>query len=110
MRLHQLPVKGRRLSLEFAKKNLSVDERTREHEESQENNEDDSELEQCKANYREFMKKLNNWAPQSLFMQPIPPNIKYKYPPATKRTVLRIALQLMKEPTFYTQVLQINLL
>ncbi|XP_058788575.1 RNA-binding region-containing protein 3 [Phymastichus coffea] len=103
IRLHQLPVKGRRLSIEFAKRNISVDDN-----DDQENlEENDAQLEQCKANYKEFMKKLNNWAPQSLFMQPIPPNIKYKYPPATKCTVLRIALQLLKEPTFYTQVLHL---
>ncbi|KOC61066.1 RNA-binding protein 40 [Habropoda laboriosa] len=42
-----------------------------------------------------------------VFTQPPPPNIQYKYLPPTRGTLVRIAIQLLKEPVFYTQVLHL---
>lgn len=60
--------------------------------------------EAARDQYKKFLKQLNNWIPQHLLSQPVPPYLKYKYPAPTKSTLLRIAIQLIKEPAFYTQV------
>lgn len=105
-RLHQLMVKGRRLSVDFAKRNISLDDK--------ENADDDADLAKKepdlsdnKKHFQEFLKKLNTWAPHHLLSQPVPPNLRYRYPEPTRSTLLRISIQMVKEPAFYTQVLQL---
>lgn len=102
LRLHQLPVHGHLLSVEFANKNSSMDDKENASTIDLESAEDeDSEK---KKHFQAFVKKLNSWAPYHLFTQPIPPYLKYKYPKPTRETLLRIAIQLVKVPAFYTQV------
>ena len=102
VRLHQLPVKGRRLSVEYAKRNISDD---KENKITDPNiTEQEHDLTEAKANLQIFLKKLNSWIPEHLLSQPPPPHIKYKYPAPTRVTLLRIAIQMVKVPAFYTQV------
>ncbi|XP_023247368.1 RNA-binding protein 40 [Copidosoma floridanum] len=105
LRLHQLPVKGRRLSIEYAKRNISDNKENDDVDEEAAKKE--AELAKQKANFKEFINKLNTWTPHGMLSQPIPPNLAYKYPAPTKMTLLRIAIQLKKEPAFYTQVLHL---
>ncbi|XP_033303682.1 RNA-binding region-containing protein 3 isoform X2 [Bombus vosnesenskii] len=107
LRLHQLNVKGQYLTVEFAKKSMSI--------EKTENNVDNNKLtkEESKkestnrSNFQTFLQKLNSWTMNQVFTQPPPPNIQYKYSAPTKGTLIRIAIQLLKEPVFYTQVLHL---
>lgn len=103
LRLHQLEVKGHRLSIEFAKKSIDSDytktdcgKKADEQEVKKETTE--------KVHLENFLKKLNSWTGSNAFTQPPNPNITYKYPAPTRETLLRIAIQLIKEPMFYTQV------
>ncbi|XP_014237999.1 RNA-binding protein 40 [Trichogramma pretiosum] len=104
--LHQLPVKGRRLSIEFAERNVSAADK-----ENTIQNEDsikaDVDLEQSKINFQKFMKKLNTWAPFHVLTQPVPPSLRYKYPEPSANVLLKIAMQLHRVPAFYTQVLHL---
>lgn len=106
LRLHQLEVKGHRLSIEFAKKSIDSDytktdcgKKADEQEVKKETTE--------KVHLENFLKKLNSWTGSNAFTQPPNPNITYKYPAPTRETLLRIAIQLIKEPMFYTQVLHL---
>ncbi|XP_050488971.1 RNA-binding region-containing protein 3 isoform X2 [Bombus huntii] len=60
-----------------------------------------------RSNFQTFLQKLNSWTMNQVFTQPPPPNIQYKYSAPTKGTLIRIAIQLLKEPVFYTQVLHL---
>lgn len=104
VRLHQLPVKGKRLSIEFAKRNVS-NNKENDVTNDEETAKEEAELLKCKENFKKFINKLNTWIPHGELNQPIPPNLAYKYPNPTKMTLLRIAIQLKKEPAFYTQVI-----
>ena len=103
LRLHQLEIKGQRLSIEFAKESISTDytridtSNTIEEQESRKENTQ-------KTHLQNFLKKLNSWSGSDVFTQPPNPSIWYQYPPPTKETLLRISIQLFKEPMFYTQV------
>lgn len=59
------------------------------------------------ADFQAFLQKLNSWSLNHNFTQPPPPNIKYKYSPPSRSTLIRIAIQLIREPAFYTQVLHL---
>lgn len=106
LRLHQLEVRGRRLSVEFAKKNLSEFPHDESHQ-LQDQKDEGSQEELIESNYRTFLKKLNGWAFSQVLTQPPSPNIWYKYSPPTADTLLRIAIQMLKEPVFYCQVLHL---
>lgn len=103
VQLHQLEVKGRYLSVEFARKAVTND--STEHDRSAESVNDGVKKETADTrHFQAFLKKLNSWANNDLLSQPPPPNIYYKYAAPTRNTLLRIAIQLIKEPAFYTQV------
>lgn len=104
VRLHQLPVNGRRLSIEYAKQNVSAAIDKENKAETADDNGKEEQLSKSKAQYKEFLRKLNSWAPYDLVSQPVPPNLKYKYPPPNKSILMRISIQLVKEKAFYTQV------
>ena len=104
LRLHQLELKGKRLSIDFAKQSISAD-----YTKADSSNEIKEEQEAKKENVQKthlqnFLRKLNSWTASNVFTQPPNPSIWYRYPPPTKDTLLRICVQLLKEPTFYTQV------
>ncbi|XP_015117482.1 RNA-binding region-containing protein 3 isoform X2 [Diachasma alloeum] len=106
LQLHQLEVKGQHLSIEFAKKSMEseLDGETG-HSDGIHGGEagDTGNSEHFQA----FIKKLNSWTTNYTFSQPPPPNISYKYPLPTRNTLMRIAIQLIREPAFYTQVLHL---
>lgn len=104
VRLHQLPVKGKRLSIEYAEQNVTTATDKENKINIPHNDEKEEQLSKSKAQYKEFLKKLNSWAPYDLVSQPVPPNLKYKYPAPTKSILMRISIQLVKEKAFYTQV------
>ncbi|KAJ8678633.1 hypothetical protein QAD02_014420 [Eretmocerus hayati] len=109
-KLHQVPVQGRRLSVEFAKKSIAEKECCSEYVKTQEqvrNLEDKMGITEEKKKFQEFLRRLNTWCPQDIFLQPMPPYLKYKYPEPTREILLRIAVQLVKERAFYTQVLHL---
>ncbi|XP_012271605.1 RNA-binding protein 40 [Orussus abietinus] len=106
LRLHQLQVKGRYLSVEFAKQSIPSDSSAELLEAvgaGKDGAKDSSHTEHLQA----FLKQLNSWTGNHVFTQPPSPNVCYKYPSPTKNTLLRIAIQLLKEPAFYTQVLHL---
>ncbi|EFN60222.1 RNA-binding protein 40, partial [Camponotus floridanus] len=107
MRLHQLNIRGQYLSVEYAKKSVFAEftEQDIQHEPPASN---EAKVETTnKSHVQAFLRKLNNWTINHEFSQPPPPNIKYKYMAPTKSILIRIAIQLLKEPAFYTQVLHL---
>ncbi|XP_029672200.1 RNA-binding region-containing protein 3 isoform X1 [Formica exsecta] len=107
MRLHQLNVRGQFLSVQYAKKPIFTEllEQNIQHEPPPSN---EAKVETTnKANIQAFLRKLNNWTMNHEFSQPPPSNIRYKYMAPTKSILIRIAIQLLKEPAFYTQVLHL---
>ncbi|XP_050447207.1 RNA-binding region-containing protein 3 [Cataglyphis hispanica] len=107
MRLHQLNVRGQYLLVQYAKKSIftELSEQDIQHEPPPS---DEAKVETAnKSNVQAFLHKLNNWTMNYEFSQPPPPNIKYKYVAPTKSILIRIAIQLLKEPAFYTQVLHL---
>ncbi|XP_014484027.1 PREDICTED: RNA-binding protein 40 [Dinoponera quadriceps] len=104
LRLHQLNVKGQYLSVEYAKKSspAELSQLEPQHEPSA-----DNDVKAKVTDLQAFRRKLNSWTVNHVFSQPPPPNIRYKYAAPTKNTLLRIAVQLSKEPAFYTQVLHL---
>ncbi|KAF7394986.1 hypothetical protein HZH66_008160 [Vespula vulgaris] len=107
LRLHQIKVKGQYLSVEFAKKSMSIEfsENETDHKDIMK---DEIEKETVnKSHFQAFLKRLYGSSMNQIFTQPPSPNIKYKYAPPTKNTLLRIVIQLLKEPAFYTQVLHL---
>ncbi|XP_020709155.2 RNA-binding region-containing protein 3 isoform X2 [Athalia rosae] len=107
LRLHQLQVRGQRLSVEYARANvlseLAEDTTCEPQNQKNEPTNDDSD----EPHYRAFLQKLNGWAFSQVFTQPPPPDIRYKYSPPTGNTLLRIAIQMLEEPAFYCQVLHL---
>lgn len=103
LRLHQLNVKGQYLTIEYAHKSVEFSEQDVQHEVSKSKNDTEEET-SSKTHIQAFLRKLNNWTMNHDFSQLPPPNIKYKYPPPTRNTLIRIAIQLIEEPVFYTQV------
>lgn len=104
MRLHQLNVRGQYLSVQYAKKSVftELSEQDIQHEPP---TSDEAKVETVnKSHVQAFLRKLNNWTMNHDFSQPPPPNIKYKYMAPTKSILIRIAIQLLKVPAFYTQV------
>lgn len=107
LRLHQLNVKGQYLTVEFAKKSMSI-EKTENNVDNDKLTKEESKKESTnRSNFQTFLQKLNSWTMNQVFTQPPPPNIQYKYSAPTKGTLIRIAIQLLKEPVFYTQVLHL---
>ncbi|CAL1683117.1 unnamed protein product [Lasius platythorax] len=107
MRLHQLNVRGQYLSVQYAKKSVftELSEQDIQHEPP---TSDEAKVETVnKSHVQAFLRKLNNWTMNHDFSQPPPPNIKYKYMAPTKSILIRIAIQLLKVPAFYTQVLHL---
>lgn len=104
LRLHQLNIRGQYLSVEYAKKPTSIDfSEQRTEQETPTSNETQAEA-TSRSQVQSFLRKLNSWTMNHEFSQPPPPNIRYKYAAPTKSTVTRIAIQLLTEPAFYTQV------
>lgn len=92
------------MSVEYAKKSTPAElsELEPEHEPSTDN---DAKVKAAsKTDLQAFQRKLNSWTMNHVFSQAPPPNIKYKYMAPTRNTLMRIAIQLWKEPAFYTQV------
>ncbi|KAI4487320.1 PREDICTED: RNA-binding protein 40 [Polistes canadensis] len=105
LRLHQIKVRGHYLSVEFAKKSIPIEYTENE---SRREDKDDIQKETInKSHFQAFLKHLYGSSMNQIFTQPPSPNIKYKYTPPTKSTLLRITIQLLKEPAFYTQVLHL---
>lgn len=66
---------------------------------------DDTNIEAIdKSQFQAFLRKLNSWTINHIFSQSPPANIRYKYAAPTKSTLIRIVVQMLKEPIFYTQV------
>lgn len=107
MRLHQLNVRGQYLSVQYAQKSVFTEFPEQDIYESPTNNEAKKAESANKSHIQAFLRKLNNWTMNHEFSQPPPPNIRYKYMPPTKNTLIRIAIQLLKVPAFYTQVLHL---
>ncbi|XP_029165785.1 RNA-binding region-containing protein 3 [Nylanderia fulva] len=107
IRLHQLNVRRQYLSVQYAKKSVFTEYPEQDINESPANNEAKRAETANKSHVQTFLRKLNNWTINHEFSQPPPPNIKYKYMPPTKNTLIRIAIQLLKVPAFYTQVLHL---
>ncbi|XP_043281726.1 RNA-binding region-containing protein 3 [Venturia canescens] len=109
LQLHQLEIKGQYLSVEFAKKSLSEETPESETENKSLENEQKAEDKESSdgKHFQAFLKKLNGWTSNEIFTQPPHPNVWYRYSLPTKNTLLRIAIQLIKEPAFYTQVLHL---
>ncbi|XP_012137449.1 RNA-binding region-containing protein 3 isoform X1 [Megachile rotundata] len=107
LRLHQLNVRGQHLTVEFAKKSISVETSEQNTEDDKLTNEENKKESISKSNFQAFLQKLNSWTMNQVFTQPPPPNIQYKYSAPTRSTLIRIAIQLLKEPAFYTQVLHL---
>ncbi|KAL2728443.1 RNA-binding region-containing protein 3-like [Vespula squamosa] len=106
LRLHQIKVRGQYLSVEFSKKSMSIEFSENETDKSVMKDEIEKETVN-KSHFQAFLKRLYGGSMNQIFTQPPPPNIKYKYTPPTKNTLLRIVIQLLKEPAFYTQVLHL---
>ncbi|XP_043263477.1 RNA-binding region-containing protein 3 [Colletes gigas] len=105
LRLHQLNIGGQYLTVEFAWKFMTI-ENTNKISDKETSTQENKNEPISKSNFQAFLQKLNAWTNQA-FAQPPPPNIQYKYLPPTKSTLTRIAIQLLKEPAFYTQVLHL---
>lgn len=107
LRLHQLNVRGQYLSVEYAKRSVPTElsEQGIEHKTSTSNDVKTETV--SKSHVQAFLRKLNNWTMSYEFNQPPPPNIRYKYLTPTKSTLTRIAIQLLTQPAFYTQVLHL---
>lgn len=104
LRLHQLNVYGQYLTVEFAKKSMSIEETENNVDNDKLTKEESKKESTNRSNFQTFLQKLNSWTMNQVFTQPPPPNIQYKYSAPTKGTLIRIAIQLLKEPVFYTQV------
>lgn len=105
LRLHQLNVRGQYLTVEFAKKSIPLEESTNEDVDNEKAAKEENKKESInKSNFQAFLQKLNSWTMNQVFTQPPPPNIQYKYSEPTRGTLIRIAIQLLNEPAFYTQV------
>ncbi|XP_031837356.2 RNA-binding region-containing protein 3 isoform X2 [Nomia melanderi] len=107
LRLHQLNVRGQYLTVEYAKKSITTESTENEIPNDKVTKEEHKKDSTNKSNFQAFLQKLNSWTMNHVFTQPPPPNIYYKYSAPTKSTLIRIAIQLLKEPTFYTQVLHL---
>jgi len=102
LRLHQLNIRGQYLSVEYAKRSVELSEQDIENKVPINN---DVKMETVnKSRVQAFLRKLNNWTMSHEFSQPPPPNIRYKYTMPTRDTLMRIAIQLLTQPAFYTQV------
>ncbi|XP_012218468.1 RNA-binding region-containing protein 3 [Linepithema humile] len=107
LRLHQLNVKGQYLSVEYARKSTLTEVLEQNVEQEAPRSNDTKTETTNKSHVQAFLRKLNNWTMNYDFSQPPPPNIKYKYTAPTRSTLIRIAIQMLKEPAFYTQVLHL---
>ncbi|XP_043527682.1 RNA-binding region-containing protein 3 isoform X2 [Frieseomelitta varia] len=107
LRLHQLNVRGQYLTVEFAKKPVSIEKTENDLDNDKLTKEDNKKESTNRSNFQAFLQKLNSWSMNQAFTQPPPPNIQYEYSPPTRGTLIRIAIQLLKEPAFYTQVLHL---
>lgn len=104
LQLHQLEIKGQYLSVEFAKKSFVSDTDDNVLFKSEPLNVNEKDDNANTKNFQAFIDKLNTWTSNYNFSQPPPPNISYKYPLPTRNILLRISIQLLREPAFYTQV------
>ncbi|KAK9302784.1 hypothetical protein QLX08_005335 [Tetragonisca angustula] len=107
LRLHQLNVRGQYLTVEFAKKPVSIEKAENDVDNDKLTKEDNKKESTNRSNFQAFLQKLNSWSMNQAFTQPPPPNIQYEYSPPTRGILIRIAIQLLKEPAFYTQVLHL---
>lgn len=104
LQLHQLEIKGQYLSVEFAKKSFVGDKDDNLLFKSGSIDVTDKNDNGNAKHFQAFIDKLNTWTSTYNFSQPPPPNISYKYPLPTRNILLRISIQLLREPAFYTQV------
>ncbi|CAL7946781.1 unnamed protein product [Xylocopa violacea] len=107
LRLHQLNIRGQHLTVEFAKKSISTEKTETDIHNDKPAKEENKKESANRSNFQAFLQKLNSWTMNQVFTQPPPPNIQYKYSAPTKGTLIRIAIQLLNEPAFYTQVLHL---
>ncbi|XP_008556033.1 RNA-binding region-containing protein 3 [Microplitis demolitor] len=107
LQLHQLEIKGQYLSVEFAKKSFVGDKDDNLLFKSGSIDVTDKNDNGNAKHFQAFIDKLNTWTSTYNFSQPPPPNISYKYPLPTRNILLRISIQLLREPAFYTQVLHL---
>ncbi|KZC12751.1 RNA-binding protein 40, partial [Dufourea novaeangliae] len=107
LRLHQLNVTGQYLTVEYAKKSITAENTENEIPKDEITKEENKKDSKNKSNFQVFLQKLNSWTMNHVLTQPPPPNIYYKYSAPTKSILIRIAIQLFKEPAFYTQVLHL---
>ncbi|XP_076292452.1 RNA-binding region-containing protein 3 [Lasioglossum baleicum] len=107
LRLHQLNIKGQYLTVEYARKSIAIESTENEIPNDKITKEENKKDSTNKSSFQAFVQKLNSWTMNHVFTQPPPPNIYYKYTTPTRNTLMRIAIQLLKEPAFYTQVLHL---
>lgn len=104
LRLHQLNVGGQYLTVEYAKSSVPADLSEQDIERKAPANNDAKTETVSKSHVQAFLRKLNNWTMSHEFSQSPPPNITYRYMMPTRSTLTRIAIQLLTQPAFYTQV------
>ncbi|KAK8740979.1 hypothetical protein OTU49_002806 [Cherax quadricarinatus] len=106
-KLHQLKVMGRRLMAVYKDSSLPPcsDQPHRSQEETKINI--PSRQEKIKQKIREFESHLSALGPNIGFSHPIPPNLRYVYPPPSPSVIANIAQTLVVVPKFYTQVLHL---
>lgn len=107
LRLHQLNVTGQYLTVEYAKKSVPAELSEQDTERKIPESSDVKTETINKSHVQAFLRKLNNWTMSQEFSQSPPPNIRYKYLTPTRSTLTRIAIQLLTQPAFYTQVLHL---
>ncbi|XP_071636866.1 RNA-binding region-containing protein 3 [Temnothorax longispinosus] len=107
LRLHQLNVRGQYLTVEYAKRSVPAELSEQDIERKAPTSSDVKPEAVSKSHVQAFLRKLNNWTMSHEFSQSPPPNIRYKYLTPTRSTLIRIAVQLLTQPAFYTQVLHL---
>lgn len=105
LRLHQLNVGGYQyLTVEYAKRSVPAELSEQGTQYKAAASSDVKTETASKSHVQAFLRKLNNWTMSHDFSQSPPPNIRYKYMTPTRSTLTRIAIQLLTQPAFYTQV------
>lgn len=106
-KLHQLEVLGVRLMAIYKNSSaLSCSEQPHRSKEETKINES-SQQEKIRRKMREFESHLSAIGPNVGITHPIPPHLRYLYPPPSPSVVANIAQTLVAVPKFYTQVLHL---
>ncbi|XP_011876451.1 PREDICTED: RNA-binding protein 40 [Vollenhovia emeryi] len=107
LRLHQLNVRGQYLTVEYAKRSVPAELSELGVEPKAPACGDAKTETVSQSHVQAFLRRLNSWTMSHEFSQPPPPNLRYKYLTPTRSTLTRIAVQLLTQPAFYTQVLHL---